>query len=379
MLWTLKRCVAAAVNAINRLVPKKRGRVLFCDAHFRQDNVWALMETLSEPEFSNFSLVYYTRTSKRPGALPDRVRWVGTPLAAFFAFFSSAFVFWAYEPVKLFLKPTKKQTVVNLWHGSPLKDCSEFADTHQKFAYRDNFSYVLSASPFFDEIIRRTFACDTKQILTLGAPRNDWLFSDKDVLPALGITPKRKAILWMPTFRQSGLLGRTDSDTPFPLMNQDTLPLLNEMLAELDMWLIIKPHPAAGRQDFSSLSHVLLLYNENLQQAGVQTYELLGRCDLLLTDYSSVYFDFLLTQKPIGFVFDDFDSYKERRGFMTDDPSQWMPGQICSDLDGLLRFLREFAAGMDHYAARREECLRLFNAYTDNSNRRRLLEKLELL
>ena len=63
--------------------------------------------------------------------------------------------------------------------------------------------------------------------------------------------------------------------------------------------------------------------------------------DLLLTDFSSVYIDFLLTLKPVGFLFDDIESYVSNRGFVFENYKEYMPAVEINNLNSLLAFLDE--------------------------------------
>ena len=68
-------------------------------------------------------------------------------------------------------------------------------------------------------------------------------------------------------------------------------------------------------------------------------YSLLGSADILLTDFSSIYIDYLLLNRPIGFVEDDFDEYSKSRGFIFDNPEEYMPGVKIRSLEDLKTFL----------------------------------------
>ena len=78
-----------------------------------------------------------------------------------------------------------------------------------------------------------------------------------------------------------------------------------------------------------------------LEKVNCQLNSLLSNVDILLTDFSSIYVDFLLLDRPIGFVLEDFDSYSNSRGFVFDSPLEYMPGEPISSLEDLKKFLHD--------------------------------------
>ena len=70
-------------------------------------------------------------------------------------------------------------------------------------------------------------------------------------------------------------------------------------------------------------------------------YPLLGSADFLLTDYSSVYIDYEILGRPIGFVMNDIQSYKGNRGLYFNDLETSLPGPIIPDFDSLCAFVNE--------------------------------------
>lgn len=374
----LKPLVLLGRSIRGGLTRKNPRQVLFIDAFFRQESNWALMEALAA--YGKLKIIYYAET-ERPADLPDNVVWCATRRQAVSLFYSSAFVFFTHFSLNNSFAPGKGQTVVNLWHGTPLKDISMLREG--VFKYRDSFSYVLAASDEVGGLIKRTFGCDDRQILTLGYPRNDWLSPGRDALAAMGIDKSAYAltVMWMPTFRKSSVIGRADSDIGFPILNRENIREFDAFLKARNILVLIKPHPAADTEAFlsSGCANIRLFTNSDLAARGVQAYQLLSCCDALLTDYSSVYFDFLLTGRPVVFAFDDYDSYKSRIGFFFEDPLSVMPGPkvyMLSELCGALDALRD---GRDEYADARAEIGARFNKYADYGHCARLIARLGIV
>lgn len=273
---------------------------------------------------------------------------------------------------------TRVQTVVCLWHGTPLKHME-----HTKTKY-PIFSYIASASDFCSESLAECFKVPIEQVKIIGYPRCDQLFSNVNILPRLNINKAEysKVLLWMPTFRQSSQLNIFDTKqtgTGLPLIEtKQQLSELNTRLKELNLFLIIKLHPLQDMADIELflLDHIHMLTSDNLEEKGVQLYHLVSNCDILLTDYSSIYFDYLLLDRPIGFIIDDIAEYEKNRGFVTDKPLDYMPGEKIKTKDELFAFLENMSNNVDNYSEQRKKVNGIVNLYNDNNSSKRLLELL---
>ena len=92
-------------------------------------------------------------------------------------------------------------------------------------------------------------------------------------------------------------------------------------------------------------------------QKEVRLYELIGVCDGLLSDYSSVAVDYLLLNRPLGYVLADYEIYKEKRGFVFDDPLEYMPGEKIYNAEDMIKYLKHLSEGTDTYMQERAQML----------------------
>lgn len=276
---------------------------------------------------------------------------------------------------------TNKQTVACLWHGTPLKHMD------YKQTGKQPFSFLLSASKWCTTALCDCFHISEDMIKVMGYPRCDQLFEDNDSLERLEIDKNnnKKIILWMPTFRQSCELNIMDSyktQTGLPLIDTgESLIELNTVLAKQNAFMIIKLHPLQDLQgvDLVSLSNIKMLTNNELDAKKVQLYHLVAKCDILLTDYSSIYFDYLLLDRPIGFIIDDFDVYHEKRGFVVENPLDFMPGHHIKTQLELNSFIQDVVNEKDSYVKDRKKVQSIMNEYTDNQSSKRLADYLHLV
>ncbi|WBP88479.1 CDP-glycerol glycerophosphotransferase family protein [Kitasatospora cathayae] len=246
-----------------------------------------------------------------------------------------------------FLERREGQVVVQTWHGSLLKriahdvDNSWLAD-HGYLEALDRetpqWSMLLSPSPFATPILRRAFRYDG-EVLESGYPRGDVLAQpDRRVAATvrrrLGIPEGKRVVLYAPTWREDQQRGDGEG---FRLDLRLDVDHARRLLGE-DHVLLVRPH-----------SHV----REPLPGSGdgflfdcgdfPDPQELLLIADVLVTDYSSIMFDFAITGRPVYFFTYDLEHYRDTlRGFYFDfEPNA--PGPLVPDSAELLEALRELA------------------------------------
>ena len=124
------------------------------------------------------------------------------------------------------------------------------------------------------------------------------------------------------------------------------------------------------------LSNIIILDDKYLIDKNVELTEFYKITDALITDYSSVYVDYLLTQKPIGFTQDDFNEYK--LGFSMDNINDYMPGMKIINIEDLKKFIINLHDDIDEYKEERKRVNKIFNEFNDSNSSKRLAETLKL-
>jgi len=248
----------------------------------------------------------------------------------------------------------------------PLKNIG-YLDTN-KIIPKSN--YLISTSLVFQEIMRKAFKIEAENVLITGQPRNDFLFTNNFTLKnLLGISDdnKDKMILWMPTYRKS-IKGDIRKDGKVDLMNRflshSNLTLLNNHLKKLNSRCCVKIHPMdfMNATDFKKFTNIYFVDNSFFENKGISLYSVLSSIDLLLTDFSSIYIDFLLLNKPIGFVISDFSEYLNSRGFVFEEPKNFMPGEIVTNTKELISFINDVLKNQkDDHNQKREEIKNIFH------------------
>ena len=268
-----------------------------------------------------------------------------------------------------------EQTFINLWHGSAYKG------PHQgdKVIY---FDYLMVTGKKFIEVFRNYMKHKDGEIIDLGYPRNEMLFTDRSGAHAYMDKLKAgadacKAVIWMPTFRKS-TLKRLDSDTE---LGETGLPILydQKLIKDLDkvcrdnkVLLLIKQHFLQSDYEASDegLSNIRFLTDRELLGEGVDLYELIGSTDAMISDYSSAAIDYMLADRPIGYTLDDFDKYEEVRGWAFDNILDYMPGHHMYTFADLADFIRDIAESKDPHKEWRAKVTEEFHTYRDGFSER---------
>jgi CDP-glycerol glycerophosphotransferase (TagB/SpsB family) len=115
---------------------------------------------------------------------------------------------------------------------------------------------------------------------------------------------------------------------------------------------------------------------------GLQTNEVLSRADAMITDYSGIYYDYLLLDRPVALTLDDFEQYKNEKGFCYDNPLELLCGYRVNTLDELLLFFDDVKNNVDRYYKDRISVKAKVNKYLDGQSSKRvvdfIIEKLKL-
>ena len=256
-------------------------------------------------------------------------------------------------------------TCIQVWHANgslkkfgledvtnqnrPASDISRF-----KKVYR-SFDFVTVGSDAMADVFKKSFGIRDGQLLKTGIPLTDVYYEEHK--PELKHKWPKKIILYAPTFR--------DYD-----MQSFRLPFTEEQLTNTlngEYMLLVKLHPAV-------LHHISASFESELIKnvSDMRLHDLLKAADILITDYSSVPFEFALLNKPIFFFTYDLEEYDQKRGLI-DNYTSVIPGKACHDSEALLE-------EMTKKPFRAEEMKRFsdkWNMYSDGNSSSKLLQFAE--
>lgn len=263
------------------------------------------------------------------------------------------------------------QIAFYLTHGTPMKSLKAY------YSCPEGIDYVLSASPRLKRLMADEFLVQPEKVFSAGFPRND-VFSQ----PRIDLKGKLgggfdKIIIWYPTYRQHMHGPVKLSLNPMPIIqDENKAELLNHAAKENNSLIIYKPHFA---QDISllhelNLSNIRIIDDSFFPEMGFSSYEMLAASDALITDYSSLYFDYTLADKPIGVVWEDIDEYRVFPGFAVDLDYYLKGAEKIYTIEELCAFIYDVAHGKDSLRQERREIRDVVNISTDGMNSSRVVD-----
>ncbi len=295
------------------------------------------LEAVNNPEYAGYNFIWAVRNPKAFGWLKayPNTRLVKYGTKGYLKTLVTSKYWVTNSTMPPYAIPGEHQVFVQTWHGTPLKrlgcdltrsdnKAQNLKTIHKQYITQGNrITHFLSPSEFYTQKIGSCYAQGSEKFIPCGYPRNDFLFSytPQDVArvkEALGIPQGKKVLLYAPTFR--------DNNFKVGSGFQHELGLDFDMLKEAiggEFVVLFRAHYfIANRLDLTPYQGFVFdvsKYND--------INELYIISDMLMTDYSSVFFDYANLHRPMLFYMYDYQQYKtELRDFYLDVST--LPGPI---------------------------------------------------
>ena len=317
-----------------------------------------LMETR---EFDNYIHVWQINDPTEQKQLKKEycdwtnVKFVQKNSSGYFNALTSAKYIIVNNTIPFYFTKKPEQVYVNTWHGIPLKTLG-YDVPDGKFTTRNmtrNFlltDYLISPCRFMTKIYLESYKLGgvyEGKLLENGYPRNDLIFATKrdDIIEKLinrgiDIDDRKKIILYAPTWK-----GASFDKAEMDIARYDEFcGYLYEHIDTDQYQILIKPHPMVYRQ----LSDADKRSGRYVPQS-IDTDELLSVTDVLVSDYSSIFFDFLLTDRPIIFYIPDIESYREYRGVYFG--LHELPGPYSGDMGDIAEWINRAGTLRSEYGS----------------------------
>ncbi len=248
-------------------------------------------------------------------------------------------------------KPREGQSVVQLWHGcgafkkwgysTAEKKWGASKKDLDKYPIHNTYTHICVSSPKVSFAYAEAFGCGEENIFPMGAPRTDVYFDKAFVascrekllekFPAIG---NRKIVLYAPTFRGNNI-------NKSYMKNMLDVDKLQQLLGG-DYALVINQHPLtakafriSGKDDF--------VFDAT---TGVAIETALCAADIVITDYSSLIFEYALLERPMIFFAYDLENYENDRSFYFDYET-FVPGEIVTDTDAIIAEIKRLETDFD--------------------------------
>lgn len=378
----LRKFVSVVISTLSTIVPKKNDRVFFKSKPDFSGNCKALSDYILENKIP-YEIIWSTKTSINY----DGIFEVSSgSLKELYYYFTSKYVITTHNEM---IGPiAKNQKYISLWHGMPFKKICYLGEYDYK-GMIDYSAIRIATSEIMRSIISASFREKANNVYITGQPRNDYLFKPV-TLSHLGIKhcENKKIILFTPTFRMNNedkkySDGKNIDDNNFLRVEDFDLEQLDAYLIRTNSYLILKLHPYEEEyfKGVSELSdNITIICSNDLKNRGIDLNQILPLADILITDYSSIYLDYLILNKPIIFLVPDVDSYSSSRGGFTLEPFNfWTPGSKVNSQHALLDAIEEIILEKDCYIEKRQEVNAIINKYNDGNNSQRVIELMKSL
>lgn len=285
------------------------------------------------------------------------------------------YIFNSRQPV--WIKKRKGNVFLQTWHGTPLKrlvfdleDINSATPRYKKQTYKQSRSwdYLVAANKYSSDIFKRCFIYD-KVMLETGYPRNDILHWDNkdeianDLRDRLGIPKDKKTILYAPTWRDDEYY--TKGQYKFSLKLD--LNLMKEKLGDEYVILLRTHYFIADSLDVTGLEGFAFNFSKYDDIS-----ELYLISDYLITDYSSVFFDYANLKRPMLFYTYDLEKYRDvLRGFYIDIEEE-LPGPLLFTTEEIIDAFKNMDKITNKYKEKYEAFYEKFCAWEDGQASRKV-------
>lgn len=328
------------------LFPVEKGKITLLNelSYTYGDSMKYIDEYIHQSDKNRYKVVFPIKRGGTPSEYPEDIVVTPHSFAYYRQLLTSEAIVTNAGGVS-YLPKRKGQTFINTWHGGgPYKKTS--TDVYHSYWYRkqvrmnaDNTDFILSSCRDCTESELVSMGYNAEKIVPAGLPRNDILFRDyqdirRKVRAFYSIPDDVKFVLFAPTFRSKGAeFANMDVAEDYVELDVDTLLAVLEEKYQCQWVCGIRLHPKLADTDMSGLNAVNCSTYPDMQ-------ELLCCADAVVSDYSSLIWDYSFTYRPVFLYAPDIERYERERGFYM--PSNEWPYPIAHNnnelRDNILHF-----------------------------------------
>lgn len=369
----LKKAVFPILTGINKIIPKNDNIVLLYSANkgIIFCNITLRKYLLDNGYDKKYKIYCGIEKMKYAEDIPQ-VTFV-SGIKAIKVFLKAGHVF--YTAGQLPIKPSKKQCVIHMMHGN-----ADFKKMGQSTNINNGdeffFTYLIAPSDLYIPSYVEAYRCKPSNIAIAGDPMcDDLLTRPRNIYD---FSSYSKLLVWLPTFRQSDDMGYNDShlETLIPLFSENDYEKLDKLLGKYNIKLIVKLHPVQTAPEGTQrhFKYLSVFSHKEFLQSEYDMYTLVAHSDGLIGDYSSASMQYLLLDRPMAFVVPDLDDYRATRGFVFNNPEDYMGGHIVKTKEQFAKFIEDFARNLDIYRDKRHWVCNQVYKYKDANSCKRIVE-----
>lgn len=352
----VKKSVVKFYQLIARLLPKNKDILVFESNLFRNctGNPKSIYDEIVRQNLDKkFKCIWVFKNpdSINVAILSDSTIVVRYKSLKFYYYYSVAGCIISDSRLPNYLYKNKKTTYIQTWHGTPLKKLAldmnkiDMSGSNDIERYHRNFKtstskwdYLLSQNNFSTNIFKSCFAFEGKPIMEIGYPRNDILINSSasdivELKKRFGLPLDKKIILYAPTWRDNQFYAKGE----YKFATALDFDAVKDALSDEYVMIVKYHYLVKDNVDWSRYEGFVYHFGETEDISSLYLVS-----DILITDYSSVMFDYSVLNRPMIFFAYDLEDYKNNlRGFYFDFLEE-APGPVVLDNASLIDSIRNY-------------------------------------
>ncbi|QCI29079.1 CDP-glycerol glycerophosphotransferase family protein [Caminibacter pacificus] len=277
---------------------------------------------------------------------------------------TSKYVFVSHSPYDAYITDNKDRYIINLWHGVPFKKIGLLipgitAKKREKIIKENALiDMVISSSDKDKEVMAEVFGIDEEKVKVTGLPRYEFLFKSYEITKDMEkrlkkIKQNKKLVLYAPTLREK-------INDPLEQIYEEEWRKIDSFAKANEIVFAVRSHyyeQHSFNEIVKKFDNIVLLNHKDF----FETNTILKYTDLLISDFSSIWIDYLLLNRPIVGFAKDFEHFmKNERGFLYDFDSTF-PGSFAKNVNEMLTYIKNDIGKKIEYPQKR-----LFHKYDKN-------------
>lgn len=385
------------IKILDRIIPKKENKVIFLSYPDFTDNSKEYYDYLLKEHGEEFELSWlYGNQFVSNNNIVDKKFFSGS-IRGIWEVIRSKYIVFSHSNIIMDLFYMPKHIPLALWHGMPLKTLGyiekDITDLLFKiYSEAGKHSYFFVSSDIFKLSMLPCFLMNPNKIYITGQPRTDCIFTLRNndkISKYIDYDKFDKVVIYAPTYKEALRCNKRDIDRKFDNIfycDDYSESKFFNFIEEKNILFLIKPHPFdevfykkfVEKNNFRH-PNMKIVYDEDMKNNGFYFYDFFKFADLMITDFSSIGIDYLITKKPIIFLNATSKEYSKNRGFILEDNYEiLMPGAKADNFEKLIQEI-ENSLTVDSWKEKRLEMLPLLYKHLDGKSSERIYEIMKSL
>ena len=360
IIHSLIKCCTPLFRLLDKVVPKKNNKVVFTSYPDFSDSAKIFYDYINKIQQDKFkNLIWIYTEENADSCVITRDKYYFYSIKGIYNLLTAKYIIHDHCNKVFSVLTSNKRVMFNLWHGMPIKAIGQLDENLTKqnkriYKYFAKTSYMFVISDVYRIILSSMFGMNPNKIYVTGQARTDVMFDNskqENITKELKIDTSKQIVIYTPTYKKrlKNIDVKTAYDNIFYLKDYSDQDFL-KFLEQNNILLIIKPHPFEQEEfknnikksTLSNNENVRILYDEDFIKNDLMLNEIFALSDLMISDFSSVTIDYSMLNKPILYLNNYVDEYKQGRGFILPDNYKiMMPGENISTYDDLKKKILE--------------------------------------